>query len=123
MPPRTSETASSILPRRIELRPERSTRHGGGFERLEGERAGGRGLARPDSRAGADWGRSGCDPRRADEAGLRPGDVIVEIDGEPARSLDDLIVKTLKMKAGDTIPLKYERQGAAHTTELRLSAD
>jgi len=59
----------------------------------------------------------------ADEAGLRPGDVIVEIDGEPADSIDALIVKTLKMSAGDTIQLTYERQGVSHTTELTLSAD
>ena len=59
----------------------------------------------------------------ADEAGLRPGDVIVEIDGEPANSIDALIVKTLKMSAGDTIQLTYERQGVSHTTELTLSAD
>ena len=59
----------------------------------------------------------------ADEAGLRPGDVIVEIDGEPANSIDALIVKTLKMSAGDTIQLRYERQGASHATTLTLSED
>ena len=58
----------------------------------------------------------------ADEAGLRPGDVIVEVDGEPARSLDALIVKTLKMEAGDIVHLKYELLGATHTTALTLSA-
>jgi len=59
----------------------------------------------------------------ADRAGLRPGDVIVEVDGEPAHTADALIVKTLKMKAGDVIHLKYERQGASHTTELTLAAE
>jgi putative serine protease PepD len=57
----------------------------------------------------------------ADRAGLRPGDVIVEVDGEPADSIDALVVKTLQMKAGDIVRLKYERQGASHTTDLRLS--
>jgi putative serine protease PepD len=57
----------------------------------------------------------------ADDAGLRPGDVIVEIDGEPANSIDALIVKTLKMSAGDAIQLTYERQGESHTTTLTLS--
>jgi putative serine protease PepD len=57
----------------------------------------------------------------ADKAGLRPGDVIVEVDGEPADSVDALIVKTLQMKAGDIVRLKYQRQGASHTTDLRLS--
>jgi putative serine protease PepD len=58
----------------------------------------------------------------ADRAGLRPGDVILEVDGEPADSVDALIVKTLKMKAGDSVQLKYERLGSSHTTTLTLSA-
>src|SRR5262245_9437659 len=57
----------------------------------------------------------------ADEAGLRPSDVIVEVDGEPAQSLDALIVKTLKAEPGDIVHLTYERLGQSHTTELRLS--
>jgi len=58
----------------------------------------------------------------ADKAGLRPGDVIVEVDGEPMHDADTLIAKTLQMKAGDVIRLTYERLGASHTTALRLSA-
>jgi putative serine protease PepD len=58
----------------------------------------------------------------ADRAGLRPGDVIVEVDGEPARNVDALIVRTLRMSAGDVVRLTYERLGASHTTDLRLSA-
>ena len=58
----------------------------------------------------------------AGKAGLRPGDVIVEADGEPASSVDVLILKTLKLRPGDTVRLKYERQGRSHTTDLRLSA-
>jgi len=59
----------------------------------------------------------------ADDAGLRPGDVIVEIDGEPADSVDALVVKTLKMKPGDVVHVTYERQGAKHSTSLTLSAE
>ena len=58
----------------------------------------------------------------AEKAGLRAGDVIVEVDGEPARSVDALVVKTLTMRAGDVVHLKYERHGVPHTTELTLSA-
>jgi S1-C subfamily serine protease len=47
--------------------------------------------------------------------------VIVEVDGEPAQSLDDLIVKTLKLKAGDTVHVTYERAGSSHTAALRLA--
>jgi putative serine protease PepD len=58
----------------------------------------------------------------ADRAGLRPGDVIVEVDGEPEQSVDALVLKTLELKAGDVVHLTYERQGVSHTTALRLSA-
>jgi putative serine protease PepD len=58
----------------------------------------------------------------ADEAGLRPGDVIVEINGQSARSIDPLVVKTLEMKQADTVDLTYERGGSRQTTTLTLSA-
>jgi putative serine protease PepD len=57
----------------------------------------------------------------ADEAGLRPGDIILEVDGDPA-TIDALTVKTLTLKAGDTIQLSYERAGTKHTTTLTLAA-
>ena len=57
----------------------------------------------------------------ADSAGIRPGDIIVEVDGEPAESADALVVKTLRMKAGDTVRLTYVRSGASHTTVLTLA--
>jgi putative serine protease PepD len=58
----------------------------------------------------------------ADKAGIRPGDVIVEVDGEPARSVDPLIVKTLTMSAGDKVRLTYHRAAETHTTVLTLAA-
>jgi putative serine protease PepD len=57
----------------------------------------------------------------AANAGLRPGDVVVEVDGEPARDVDALIVKTLTMRAGDTLRVKYERHGSSHTTVVTLT--
>jgi putative serine protease PepD len=59
----------------------------------------------------------------ADRAGLQPGDVIVEIEGEPAHSVDPLVVKTLTLKPGDTLDLKYQRHGESHTTALRVTAE
>jgi putative serine protease PepD len=59
----------------------------------------------------------------AERAGLRPGDVIVEVDGEPARSVDALILRTITMKPGDIVHLRYEREGVSHTTDLELSAE
>ena len=58
----------------------------------------------------------------AAQAGLRPGDVITEVGGEPADSVDALVVRTLKMSAGDIVHLTYERLGGSHTTDLTLSA-
>jgi putative serine protease PepD len=59
----------------------------------------------------------------ADEAGIRPGDLVVEIDGQPARSVDALVVRTLTMAPGDTIRLTYHRHGSSHTTTLTLAGD
>jgi len=55
-------------------------------------------------------------------AGIRSGDVITEIDGEPARSPDQLVLVTLKKSAGDTVELTYSRAGASHTADVRLAA-
>jgi putative serine protease PepD len=58
----------------------------------------------------------------ADRAGLRPGDVITEVNGEPADSVDILIAQTLKLRAGDVLRLTYERQGASRTAGVKLTA-
>jgi putative serine protease PepD len=58
----------------------------------------------------------------ADKAGLRPGDLITEVNGEPADSVDTLIAQTLKMRVGDVLRLTYERQGTSHTASVRLAA-
>jgi putative serine protease PepD len=57
----------------------------------------------------------------AERAGLRPGDIIVEVDGQPATSVDALIVKTLTKEPGQTVRLTYVRQGSSHTTQLALT--
>lgn len=58
----------------------------------------------------------------ADKAGIQPGDIIIKVDGQPATSVDDLIVKTLTMQAGDTLQVTYERAGTNTTTQLTLEA-
>ena len=45
------------------------------------------------------------------QAGLRPGDVITQINGEPATSAVQLQELTLTKKPGDTIPLQVWRSG------------
>jgi serine protease Do len=48
----------------------------------------------------------------ADKAGLKAGDIIVEADGEPVASFDDLLDALDEKRAGDTIRLTVERQRA-----------
>jgi putative serine protease PepD len=57
----------------------------------------------------------------AAKAGIRVGDVILEVDGNKAANTDALIVKTLTLNAGDKVRLTYERQGSTHTTSLTLA--
>jgi len=58
----------------------------------------------------------------ADAAGIRPGDVLVQINGQPVRSVDVLIAKILTMRPGDTLQVTYEREGTSITTQLTLEA-
>jgi putative serine protease PepD len=58
----------------------------------------------------------------ADQAGLREGDVVVSIAGEPAVSADQLGVLTLTKRAGDQVELTYEREGTTGTAKLTLGA-
>jgi putative serine protease PepD len=46
-------------------------------------------------------------------AGLAVGDVITEINGQPAVSTDQLVELTLSQKPGDKVTLKYSRNGSA----------
>jgi putative serine protease PepD len=55
-------------------------------------------------------------------AGLRPGDVITEIDGQPATSADQLIALTITKKAGDKVDLAYVRAGQTHETTVTLGS-
>jgi putative serine protease PepD len=58
----------------------------------------------------------------AAQAGIQPGDVITEIEGEPARSGDQLLALTLKQRAGSTIELEVERGGQQRTVTVALTA-
>lgn len=47
----------------------------------------------------------------ASEAGIRPGDVIVDVDGARIRSMDDLILQVRRKRVGDTVSIKIDRAG------------
>src|SRR5262249_24398739 len=57
-----------------------------------------------------------------DRAGLRPGDVIVEIGGEAAPDPDAPGGQTLTMSPGGDRRLAYKRRGVTHTAVLTLTA-
>jgi putative serine protease PepD len=58
----------------------------------------------------------------AAQAGLRPGDVITSIDGEPATSNVQLQELTLTKKPGDTVSIGYTRAGQSATATVTLGA-
>lgn len=58
----------------------------------------------------------------AARAGLRAGDVITRIDGQPATSNIQLQQLTLTKDPGDKVPVDYVRGGAQHTATLTLVA-
>ena len=56
----------------------------------------------------------------ADEAGLRPYDVIVEIDGEPIRSREDYVARIYDFRPGDTVTVRLLRDGRPIDLPLRI---
>jgi putative serine protease PepD len=55
-------------------------------------------------------------------AGLRAGDVITEIEGQPATTTDQLLELTITKKAGDKVDLTYVRAGQTHETTVTLGS-
>jgi putative serine protease PepD len=59
----------------------------------------------------------------ADEAGLRPGDIIVGINAERITNAAELIVAIRRQAPGAEISLTYLRGGARHTVSLKLGSE
>lgn len=57
----------------------------------------------------------------AAQAGIRAGDVITSVNGQPATSVYQLTVLTLTKSAGDSVPFTYTRNGASTDTEVTLA--
>jgi putative serine protease PepD len=53
-------------------------------------------------------------------AGLQPGDVITEVDGQPATSPTQLALLTLKKKPGETVPITFDRAGQSAKATITL---
>jgi putative serine protease PepD len=58
----------------------------------------------------------------AAQAGLAAGDLITEVDGEAAVSSEQLVLVSLRHRAGDTVTIRFRRGGAEHAAELTLGA-
>jgi putative serine protease PepD len=58
----------------------------------------------------------------ADRAGLEPGDIVTGIDGKPVTSTDDLAAVTLTRKPGDTVTIRYTRDGQPATAQVTLGS-
>lgn len=56
----------------------------------------------------------------AEAAGLKGGDVIVEFDGKPVSNLYDFTYALRMKKPGDTVAVKYRRDGQIHETTATL---
>jgi putative serine protease PepD len=56
------------------------------------------------------------------KAGLREGDIITTIDGQPATSTDQLAGLTLTKNPGDTVELGYQRDGRQATATVTLAS-
>ena len=58
----------------------------------------------------------------AEKAGLRGGDVIIEIDGKEIYSPEELIVSVRAKNVGDRVTLGFLRDGVKKTATLTLIA-
>ncbi len=58
----------------------------------------------------------------ADKAGIRRGDLILEIDGKEINKVGELRAVILEHKAGDTIRVKIERDGSKNDVDVVLEA-
>jgi S1-C subfamily serine protease len=56
----------------------------------------------------------------ADRAGLKAGDVIVDIGGQAVRNIHDLRAALAGRQPGDVVALTYERAGTPNTIEITL---
>jgi putative serine protease PepD len=58
----------------------------------------------------------------AEGAGLRPGDIIVELGGTKITSMDELIAALIQRRVGDKLSIAYLRDGQRHTAQVTLAA-
>ncbi len=55
-------------------------------------------------------------------AGLQEGDIITEINGQPATDPNQLQALTITQRAGSTVAITYDRNGQSHSTTITLGS-
>jgi S1-C subfamily serine protease len=58
----------------------------------------------------------------AARAGIRAGDIIVELGGREIHSMDELIAALIQRQVGETVTVVYERSGDRRSARVRLVA-
>jgi putative serine protease PepD len=58
----------------------------------------------------------------AERAGIEPGDVIIEVDGKAVGTSDEAIVNVRSHSVGDSIKVKFKRDGVTKEVTLKLIA-
>jgi putative serine protease PepD len=58
----------------------------------------------------------------ADDAGLRPGDVVTEIDGQTVEGYEEFVVEIRARQPGDTVTLTVQRGGREFTVDVVLDS-
>jgi putative serine protease PepD len=66
--------------------------------------------------------REVVDGSAASDAGLRQGDVISEVEGRDVRGVDDLIAAVRDHDPGNTVTVRYDRDGRPATTSVVLGS-
>ena len=59
----------------------------------------------------------------AEEAGLEPGDLIVEVDGNRVATMEDLTAAIQRFEVGEGVTIGYLREGERSTTEVELGSN
>jgi putative serine protease PepD len=75
--------------------------------------------AMPSATSGAEV-RKVIEDGPADDAGIRPGDVITRVDGEEVKEPSDVSAAIADDKPGDEIEVEIERNGSAMTIDVTL---
>jgi len=59
----------------------------------------------------------------AEKAGLKSGDIVVAADGQPVKTIDDLIAEVRKKNVGDKMSVTYYNNGTKKTADMTIQEE